>query len=383
MKKLKLLSVTLLLLTLGLTACGGKSGGSSQGGGGGGGGGNTSQSETPDSPIKSLVATVEHVDLKKGEATSVSSYYKLTGFKTLSSKEKKVTITSSDTEVVKIVGNIMTGLVANGTATITITSQADQTKSCSFTVLVKDIFFNRSWSEINGADDLEKELPADGGIVQTTGGTSDMLIFNQEPSKNFMMSTKIAVNSVSAGENWPKFGVVMKQVEDGDLTTNFVVLFLDGPMNRVTDGVANWTDFGYCEIANGVWGWDSQPAMNRHKENVFIKDTAINYEEFFTLTAVVQGRKINMFLGYGEGESAKEVYMFTLEGYADLFGAGEGNGFVPGLFQFNSVVTFKDYSYSTDAAAISAKMQGVTERLADYDGGGHSGTIYHETEPTE
>ena len=383
MKKLKLLPVTLLLLTLGLTACGGKEGGSSQQGGGGGGGGNTTQSsETSDSPIKSLVATAEHVDLKKGEATSVSSYYKLTGFKTLSSKEKKVTITSSDTAVVKIVGNIMTGLVADGTATITVTSQADTTKSCSFTVLVKDIFFNRTFSEINGADDLEKELPADGGIIQTTGGTSDMLIFNQEPATSFMMSTKISVNSVSAGENWPKFGVVMKQVEDGDLGANFVVLFLDAPMNRVSEGVANWTDFGYCEVANGVWGWDSQPAMNRHKENVFIKDTGIGYEEFFTLTAVIQGRKINMFLGYGEGESAKEVYMFTLEGYADLFGAGEGRGYVPGLFNFNSVVTFKDYSYSTDADAIAAKMQGVTERLADYDGGGHTGTIYHETEPT-
>ncbi len=379
MKKLKLLPVTLLLLTLGLAGCGSKEGGSSQGGGGGGGG-NTQQSEQPDSPIKSLVATVEHVDLKKGEATSVTSFYKLTGFKTLTSKEKKVTITSSNTENVKIVGNIMTGLVANGTATITITSQADASKSCSFDVLVKDIFFSRTWSEINGADDLEKELPEDGGMIQTLGGTSDMLIFNQEPSTSFMISTKIAVNSVSSGELWPKFGVVMKQVEDGDLGPNFVVLFLDGPMNRVTDGVANWTDFGYCEVAGGVWGWDSQPAMNRHKENVFIKDTGIGYEEFFTLTAVVQGRKINMFLGYGEGESAKEVYMFTLEGYADLFGAGDGNGFVPGLFQFNSVVTYKDYSYTTDAAAISAKMQGVTERPADYDGGGHDGTIYHETE---
>ena len=382
MKKLKLLPVTLLLLTLGLTACGGKEGGSSQQGGGGGGGNTTQSSETSDSPIKSLVATAEHVDLKKGEATSVSSYYKLTGFKTLSSKEKKVTITSSNPDNVKIVGNIMTGLVADGTATITITSQADQTKSCSFDVLVKDVFFNRAWSEINGADDLEKELPADGGIIQTTGGTSDMLIFNQEASKNFMMSTKIAVNSVSAGENWPKFGVVMKQVEDGDLGPNFVVLFLDGPMNKINESGNHWTDFGYCEVAGGVWGWDSSPAMNRHKENVFIKDTQINYDEFFTLTAVVQGRKINMFLGYGEGESAKEVYMFTLEGYADLFGAGEGNGFVPGLFQFNSVVTFKDYTYTTDATAIAAKMEGVTERLADYDSSSHSGTIYHETEPS-
>ena len=382
MKKYKLLTLGLLLLSLGLAGCNGGGGEASQGGEGGGGGQSGTQSQSSqqeEGVIKSLVATVEHLDLKLGEATSVTAYYKLTGYKTLSSKEKKVTIVSSNPEAVKVVGNIMTGMQAGGTATITITSQADETKSCSFDVLVKDIFFNRAYSEINGADDLEKELPADGGIVQTTGGTSDMLIFNQEASTSFMATTKIAVNSVSDGELWPKFGMVFKQVDaDKDLTTNFMIIFLDGPMNRVTNGVANWTDFGYCEIAGGVFGWDSAPAYARHKENVFIKKTNINYEEFFTMTCVVQGRQVHMFLGYGEGENAKEVYMFTVDGYADLFGAGDGAGFIPGFFQFNSVVTFKDYSYSTDAAAIAAKMEGVTPRFADYDGDGHTGTSYQE-----
>lgn len=380
MKKNRILPITLLLLSLGIAGCN-KSSGS----------GDSDKKDEPgqvepgdkeeqqhDSPIKSLVATVESLDLKLGEATSVTSYYKLTGYKTLSSKEKKVTITSSDTSVVKIAGNIMTGLKADGTAKITITSQADTTKSCSFDIKVKDIFFNRQYSEINGSDELEKELPADGGIVKTTGGTSDMLIFNQEPSTKFMASTKITVNSVSDGELWPKFGMVFKQVEDGDLSTNFAIVFLDGPMNRVTEGVANWTDFGYCEIAGGVFGWDSAPAYCRHQENVFIKKTPITYEQDFTLTSVVEGRKIHMFLGYGEGESAKEVYMFTLEGYADLFGEGDGNGFVPGFFQFNSVVTFKEYSYSTDADAIAAKMNGVEERLADYAANDHESKIYYE-----
>ena len=382
MKRMKFLPITLLLLTLGLAGCT-ASGNPADGGNSqqGGGGSNTQQSEdTGDSVIKSLVATVTNLELKKGEATSVSSYYKLTGYKTLSSKQKKVTIVSSNPEAVQITGNIMKGLVADGTSTITITSQEDTTKSCSFDVVVKDIFFNRQYSEINGADDLSKELPADGGIVQTTGGTSDMLIFNQEASTKFMASTKIAVNSVSPGELWPKFGLVFKQVDENkDLTMDYLIVFLDGPMNRVADGTANWTDFGYCEIANGVFGWDSAPAYARHKEDVFIKNTGINYEEFFTLTAVVEGRDIHIFLGYGEGESAKEVYMFTVEGLSDLFGEGEGRGFIPGFFQFNSVVTYKDYSYSTDADAIAAKMEGVTVRKADYDENNvYEGTTYHE-----
>ena len=381
MKKFKILPLAMLLLALGVTAC--------NGGGGGNSGGKDpvdpgkqepgGDPQQGDSVIKSLTATVENLELKLGEATSVTSYYKLTGYKTLSSKEKKVNIVSSDPTAVKVVGNIMTGLKADGTAKITITSQADETKSCSFDVRVKDIFFNRQYSEINGSDDLEKELPVDGGIVQTTGGTSDMLIFNQEASKSFMVSTKIAVNSVTDGELWPKFGLVFKQVDESkDLSTSFIIAFLDGPMNRVSEGKANWTDFGYCEIAGGVFGWDSAHAYARHKEDAFIKASPIDYNEFFTMSAVVEGRKIHMFLGYGEGDAAKEVYMYTLEGYADLFGEGDGNGFIPGFFQFNSVCTYKDYSYSTDATAIAAKMQGVTERLADYDDGDYEGTRYYE-----
>ena len=374
MKKIKLIPLTLLLFALGMTACNTNKGGS----GGQGSGSQQESGENPDSPIKSLVATKDSVELKRGEQVSASSYYKLTGYKALSSKEKKVTITSSNPSVVQVTGALMKALTANQSSTITVTSQADPTKSCTFEVSVKDIFFSRQYSEINAENDMSKELPEDGGIVQTLGGTSDFLIFNQEPSTSFMAKAKIAVNSVSDGELWPKFGMAFKQVDDGEVTQNFALVFLDGPMNRVADGVANWTDFGYCEIANGVYGWDSQPSLNRHKENVFIKKTGINYNEFFTLTSVVEGRNIHMFLGYGEGESAKEVYMFTLEGYADLFGAGDGRGFVPGFFQFNSVVTYKEYSYTTDATAIAAQMQGVTPRSADYDSTDHSGTIYHE-----
>ena len=382
MKKSRLLSIALLTFAIGLTGCGNnkkgsepESGQKQEGGGQKQEGGGTTET----SVIKSLTATVENLKLKLGEATSVTSYYKLVGTKTLSSKEKKVTITSSDPTVVKVVGNIMTGLKADGTAKITITSQADETKSCSFDVLVKDIYFNRVYSEINGADDLEKELPADGGIIQTSSGVSGMYIYNQEASTSFMASTKLKVNKVSDGELWPKFGFVFKQVDNGgDLTTNYAIVFLDAPMNRVADGHANWTDFGYCEIAGGVFGWDSQPAYARHKEDVFIKSTGLDYNEEFTMTAVVQGRKLNMFLGYGQGEGAKEVYMFTVEVYADLFGADQGNGFIPGFFQFNSDVTFSEYSYSTDATAISAKLEGITERLAEYDNGDTEGTRYYE-----
>ena len=39
---------------------------------------------------------------------------------------------------------------------------------------------------------------------------------------------------------------------------------------------------------------------------------------------------------------------------------------------------YQEYSYTTDATAIAAQMQGVTPRLADYDSTDHSGEIYYE-----
>ena len=68
--------------------------------------------------------------------------------------------------------------------------------------------------------------------------------------------------------------------------------------------------------------------------------------------------------------------MFSIEGYDHVYSEG---GFIPGFFVFNSDVTFKEYSYTTDADAISEQMQGVSERLADYDDkADHHGTSFHE-----
>jgi len=373
MKKLKLLSIALLTLTFGLTAC---DTGGGQGGGGGGGGGSEPSEE---SVIKSLTAKVSATEVKIGETTSVSAFYDIKGYKTLSTKQKKVTITSSNPDAVRIAGGLMTGLVVDGTSTITVTSQEDPTKSCSFSVSVKDIYFSRKYSTLNGANDMSKELPADGGYIVTDGGSSDDIMLNVAPSKNFIVSTKLAIHSVN-NDDFPKYGFVFKQLdEDEELTTNWIHIFLDAPMNRVTEGHANWTDFGYCEVSGNSYAWDvNNYNICRHKEDVFIKSTGIDYNEFFTMTAVVQGRDISLFLGYGEGENAKEVYMFTIQTYADLFGAGEGNGFLPGFFHFKSSVTYKDYSFTTDADAITAKMAGVEKRYAEYDQGSHEGTRYTE-----
>ena len=374
MKKFKLLPIALFLLSFAFVGCGESAGGGSGGGSSGGGSGG----ET--SVIKSLTAKASNVDLTIGEKLSVSSYYEIKGYKTLSSKDRKVTVVSSDPTIVEISGSgssfFMSGLIPDSNATITVTSQADNTKSCSFTVTVKDAFFDRVRSRISPEDDFSRELPADGGIIQSASGITGDYIFRKQASANFMVKASIAVNSVPEGDLWPKFGLGFFQVDEYDeLTTDCVYVFLDGPMNRTSGATASWTDFGYCEVANGVYGWDSTPEMNRHKEDAFIKKTAIDYNDFFTLTAVVDGGKIHMFLGYGEGEGAKEVYMFTLQTTADVFGT---RGFIPGFFQFNSIVTYKDYSYTTDATAIAAQMEGVTERLADYDHGSYEGTRYSE-----
>ena len=76
--------------------------------------------ETENQVIKSLTAKEETVTVRVDESKTISTYYTLAGFKSLSAAQKKCTYTSSDTSVVKIT-NTMFKALKPGTAVITVT----------------------------------------------------------------------------------------------------------------------------------------------------------------------------------------------------------------------------------------------------------------------
>ena len=115
-----------------------------------------------DELITSITANEEVVNVKVGDSFLVSNYYTIQGSSTLSVAQKACKLTSSDENVIKINGR-MAEAIDSGNATITVTSQIDETKSCLIQVQVARVFIDRELSMIPSEDDFSNEWDNDTG----------------------------------------------------------------------------------------------------------------------------------------------------------------------------------------------------------------------------
>ena len=96
-----------------------------------------SKDTEPQSPIASLKATENSTTLKVGESILLTNFYEIKGTSTLNAAQRACTYESSNPDVVNINAK-RAEAVAPGTATITVTSKVDPTKSCTFEVVVSN-----------------------------------------------------------------------------------------------------------------------------------------------------------------------------------------------------------------------------------------------------
>lgn len=359
----KKLSTILLtgLLAVGLGACGGGNTSSSPAGTSTGGtpSNPTSSSEitstTEQSPIKSLTAVSETAEIKIGEQATLANYYELKGVKSLSAKQKKVTITSSDESVVKIASTYKTMTALSiGSAVITVTSDVDTTKVCTFTVNVTDSFFDRSLTSISSSWDVAHEMDEENPYIKIDSNLSDGIYARGSDGLKWYIETEITVHSINSGEEWPKFGIVANTtVNTTDSNNNKLYYFLDAPMNRE----GNWANFGVCEVSNGGnWAWNAGIANNeaRHNDAVATVETPLTYDTKFSMGMLRDGFDCHLFVNgayigsvkvlntlFGNYDSATQDYTTPVNCMA-------------GFFSFNSVVTFSNYKFVNDEAAVDA-----------------------------
>ena len=173
-----------------------------------------------ESAIKSLTAVSETVEVKIGETPSTAGYYELVGFKSLTAKQKKVTITSSNPEVLSISSNYkqMTA-VSLGSAVVTVVSDVDTTKSCSFTVNVTDAFFDRTVSSLDAGWDIEHEMDETNPYIKVNTDVGAGVYIKGSDGLKWFVETEITVHAVSGGELWPKFGIVANTTTNTTETT--------------------------------------------------------------------------------------------------------------------------------------------------------------------
>jgi hypothetical protein len=247
-----------------------------------------------------------------------------------------------------------------GTAEITVTSNVDKTKTCKFTVVVKDVFFDRSLSKVSPDDNVEKELIEDGAILTTADNIQGEYIIKGVESTKLYVSVEIVFTSASASELYPKCGIVFTTTSKTTPTDNKIYFFLNSEIGEA--GTSSWNNFGACEVQNGGnWAWNPgvTDANARHKNAMFTSEEPITYGTKFKLEVARDGYDFHMWVN---GQ-----YAGSLTTLHDLFGTAGDSGLVPadshaGFFQFNSVVTFSNYSIVSDAAEVDAKIASIAEK---------------------
>ena len=187
--------------------------------------------EVEESVIKSLTAKESEVGMKLGDTVAYSQFYNLVGNKTLTTKQKRVTVTSSDPTIVEVAGTTLRAL-SLGNVKIEVVSQADEAKKCSFNITVTDVYFDREISSsLSSEDDFSQELKEDGGIVRTgSSSTLDLFVKSAATSKAYIEG-KIQWKGTSINESFPKMGIVFSTmnnpVVEETMSDNRIVFFFN------------------------------------------------------------------------------------------------------------------------------------------------------------
>ena len=310
--------------------------------------------------ITAVTAKADEIVLKLGSfGDNLKNYYKVESPKgvTLSGAQQKCDYKVADTEICSLVSTSTIKPNKVGETTVTITSKIDATKSCTIKVVVKDSYFDMALSTDEPMNDMSKELPADGAIVQTKSEVTTDLYIKDLVATKWYAECKFALNSVSATEYWPKLGIVTKAANG---LGNRLYYFLDAAIGD--NGNSTWTNFGVCEVADpDNWAWNPNITndMARHNDACFSSETSLTYGSEFTLGLLRDGDNFHLFYN--------DVYKCTVQTLYSLFNDTATGESVPthvGFFEFNSDATFSQYTATTaDEAVVNAKLDSISSLI--------------------
>ena len=320
---------------------------------------------TAGSLIRSLTAKESSTTVKIGESILITNFYEIKGNSTLSASERACTYVSSNPDVVKITAK-RAEAVAPGTATITVTSKVDTTKSCSFEVVVAKVFIDRELSMIPSEDDFTNEWneTAGTGSFRTSSGITNFYYISDIYSTQWYVETDITVHAVNFDDRWPKIGIVA-QTKNANGDETMVAFFLNASIGLNDSYDANgglvkgedhnvWNEFGVCEVSRGGhWAWEAgiTNSLARHHDYAWTTDTTITFETTFKLGVARDGANFHVYVNGN--------YMGSFQLSAELevlYENGQPLASHVGFYHFNSDVTFSNYLATSDAAEVAKKI---------------------------
>ena len=328
--------------------------------------GGKEENKDPENVIASLTATESSTEMKVGDTILLTNFYEIKGSSSLSAAQRACTYESSNPEIVKINAK-RAEAVAPGTATITITSNADNTKTCSFEVTVSKVFIDRELSMIPSEDDFTNEWDSESGTgsFRTSSGITNFYYIDDIESTQWYVETDITVHTVNWDDRWPKIGIVASGKNSSGVET-MVAFFLNasiglndsydenGNLVKAPDN-NNWNEFGVCEVAQGQhWAWEQgiTNSLARHHDYAWNTGTnTITFGSTFKLGVARDGMNFHVYV------NGNYMGSFALSSELDiLYENGQPIASHVGFYQFSSDVTFANYFATQDADKVAEKI---------------------------
>ena len=326
-----------------------------------------SQNKDPESAIASVTAKEASTTVKVGESVLLTSLYEVKGTASLSAAQRACTYVSSNPEVVEINAK-RAEAVAPGTATITVTSNVDNTKSCTFDIVVEKVFIDRELTMIPSEDDFSNEWnnETNTGSFRTHSGITNFYYIADIYSTQWYVETEITLHGVNWDDRWPKIGIVASG-KNSEETETMVAFFLNASIGLADSYDANgqlvkgqdndnWNEFGVCEVAEGNhWAWEQgiTNSLARHHDYAWKlpEGTFVTYETKFKLGVARDGLNFHVYINDNYAGS------FMLDTKLDIL-CEDGQTFASnvGFYHFSSDATFSGYSATADAAEVAKKI---------------------------
>lgn len=339
--------------------------------------GNTGNNNTGDngntgtqSDIKSLTENEASYSMKVGENLLLTNCYTIEGNVALSAAKKQCTYESSNPEIVKIEEKTATA-VDSGKVTITVTSKADPTKSCSFEIVVGKTFIDRNASYTEEDDfahewDDENDKP---GWFRTTSMLSQNY-YNVKGVKGtvWYVQTTIKVHEfgiladTQEKDRWPKIGIATMDAKNKENMVAFFMSATIGINDRYDDqgnlikgqDNLNWNEFGMCEVTKGHWAWESEVASTeaRYQNCAYTTPETFSYNQEFTIGVSRIGLDFHIYI------NGVYAYSFQLDPSLEILTDGTNPvDSTVAFYGFSTDATFSNYYATTNEAEINAKYK--------------------------
>ena len=374
MKKIRLLSIIMLLSALGLSSCDSKLAFWKKSGEESGQKEGSENNEDDGKESSSSDAKIKEIALKANARTKLSVTEKVSTValfeikansgKALKSSDRRVVITSSDEEVLHVLNTeptVSTYLEAlkPGNVKLTIQSniQAETKLVVDISVIdsvfdrqVQDGFFGNSWENVDMTHEVDEVDPYVKTIAED--GINHQFYFRDSYAGKSYAECEFTFYSEQDGTaHLPKLGFVYSTQEENDThLQSCSLIYFD---TDCSGGKTTYYNIGYNEIANGIWGWDkggTDPGAKHY--GVYRYEAGITKGETFKMGVVKEGYHYHVYFN--------DVYVKSIEtthqGFSVDDSQTEAAPTICGLFDFKSEVKYSNYSFTTDEAVVNEKI---------------------------